>query len=393
MRRRVFALGLGAMIPLAACASLLGLEDASLAPATTDADGASDVPVAEAGGLDASPPTGDCGAPLGTSDNCAACGHSCLGARCDDGGCGIIPILSGAVGPSSIALDDVAVYFATFDQIYRADKATNVAVDILAGQGGGGSIQSVVLDGPNAYWAARLSGASTGPKAGVGDAGRRRLGPGNTSPLAVAIAGERLLWNEYATATLQSVDKNDGSDQRQVTSATMRSASIAVDGDVAYLADSLASRILRVKLDGSSTTTLAITNGTAAGIALTADSVYFGSASGGLGVVAKTGGSASSFGTPQTRSVSDVATDGVSLYWADPGTLDGDGHRKADGCIWRCTLATCTSAPPVAVACGQFAPYRIAVDAHAIYWMNLGPGSPTDFSREASALKIAKPPP
>ena len=375
---------------LAACGAILGLED----PVLDDA-GASDGPRSETSsdagdaGADGKAPV-DCGVPLGTADNCAACGHSCVGGSCTDGGCAVVPVTSGLTNPLALALDDASVYIATYDSILRADKLTNDVAPLFSGTAGGG-VRDVVTDETRVYWAAKSSSVQSCPTADC-DGGGVTLGPAGTFPLAVAVQADLVVWSASATAIVSAANKSDGSNPHPLSSESMRAAALVATSSDVYVADTMSPRILRVPLDGSTLKTLATTSGLPSGIALAGDALYFGVQGGALGVVPRNGGGAVLFGAP-TKSAAGLATDGTFLYWADHGTLDGTGARRADGCIYRCPLATCTTAPPTVVVCGQVGPRAVAVDERAVYWTSLGPGKPSDFATSGTVSKIGKPPP
>lgn len=375
---------------LAACAAILGLEDPALDDAGAN-DGAGGEASLDAGrdAADAKTPV-DCGVPLGTADNCAACGHSCVGGSCTDGGCSVVPVTSGRTNPTALALDNGSVYIATLDSILRADKLTNDVAPLFAGSAGG-AVRDVAADGTRVYWAAKFSAVQACPTADC-DGGGVTLGPNGTHPIAVAVQADLVVWSAFDTAILSAANKNDGSNPHPLSSENMRAAALLADPSDVYVADTMSPRILKVPLDGSTFKTLATTNGPPSGLALVGDTVYFGVQGGALGVVPRNGGGAVLFGAP-TKSAAGLATDGTFLYWADHGTLDGTGARKADGCIYRCALATCTTAPPTVVVCGQIGPKAVAVDGRAVYWTSLGPGTPTDFGTEGAVSKIGKPPP
>ena len=143
-----------------------------------------------------------------------------------------------------------------------------------------------------------------------------------------------------------------------------------------------------MELDGGATSVLAGTAGAPGGIAIVDGTVYFGE-NGNLGAVSARGGKVVLFGAP-SKMASAIASDGQFLYWTDRGSTDATGARQADGCVWRCALATCASAPPTALVCGLYGPNAIAVDAPTVYWTTLGPGSSNELA-QGTASKMTKP--
>lgn len=389
MRRLVFFAAVIGTCAAACASTIFGFDAVSLAPIP---DASTERPDANLDGSSDVAPTGACGAPLGTSDNCAACGHSCLGAACVDGGCETIPLLSGATNPAALVLDKGAVYIATFDDVLRIDKETNASFDVLRGGTRGAFIESLAVDESLVYWGERQASTFACPKTGCPDAGGTRQGPAATNPIAIALAGGDLVWNDGLAARLFAVDRRTGQDTRALSSTLVRSRTLATDETAIYVPNGDDQAILRIALDGGSTTTLAHTTAPATALTLVGSTVFFGASDGSLGVVRTNGGGAVAFAA-RTTSVASLASDGNHIYWADRGTTAANGQRQSDGCIYRCPLATCTVAKPTAVRCGLSTPTRIAVDENAIYWTNLGPGMENDLPVSGSAAKMAKPPP
>lgn len=119
MRRRTVCVT--ALVVLSATGLSIGLpacvgEDATVTPGARDASTTEEGSAAIDGGLGADGSGGDlCAAPLSecsgkcvnldtSSDDCGACGHSCLGGTCASGKCAPIKLTGGLNAPSALAL-------------------------------------------------------------------------------------------------------------------------------------------------------------------------------------------------------------------------------------------------------------------------------------------------
>ena len=371
-------------LTLAGCAAVLGFDDASEA---TAGDGGSSEP--SDGSSSEAADAVDCGAPLGTSENCAACGHSCLGAACRNGACDAIPLKTGLTNPQGIALTEDSVFVAlSFDDaILRIDKS-GVSFSQITKSTAGGLPRAVATDADRVFWAASASEVRSCLLTGCAGAAMQYEA---TNPSLVLVDGDRVVWSE--PESIQSRDKSDGGAPLTLAAGVVARA-IESDGTYVYAADTMNQKIIRAPLAGGPTDTLTTTSKSPFGIAVTSTTLYYGESKGAVVSIPINGGAPTPFGAP-TISATGLATDGTFLYWADEGDLDAQGMRKPDGCIRACPLATCATSTPIELACGQAGATSIAVDDQAVYWTNFGITDPTGTTfvmNAGSVMKVGKPP-
>lgn len=124
--------------------------------------------VTEAGASDVITPLGDsasdaasCAADL-TKDpkNCGECGHDCLGATCTNSACDSLTLTHAVTIIESIACDESAVYFITFDQtLVRKTIDSTPATTLVASQiANATSPFGVAVDGTHVFYFSSASG-------------------------------------------------------------------------------------------------------------------------------------------------------------------------------------------------------------------------------------------
>lgn len=376
------ATGIGMTLFVAACATVLGFEDAEVAGDAPDADAATP----EAGPDALAPDAAECGAPLGTSQNCGACGHSCLGQACDAGSCAPLVLDNAINGPIALAVGANAVYVASGpDLVMRYPKNGSSSDTMTHGASAGGGPQRIATIAGAVYWSAYYSGVYRCAPDGCPDAaGPDEISSANT-PQAIAAGGGRVAFAERQTGHLMIVGDDGGGPKIDLTLSGVP-AELFADPTFAYLTQRSPSQLVRIRLDDGGSTSTSLP-GNPAGIVVSGGVAYVALRGGAMVAVPLDGGASTSFGAP-TKSAFAVATDGKHLYWTDEGDADGGAFVRGTSCIRRCPLATCTSVASTPVICGLADANGIGVDEDAIYWIEFGEASaPT-----GSLMKLAKPP-
>jgi hypothetical protein len=183
--------------------------DASVTTDGADAQGATDAPVADTGS-DALADAHDAGsnahdAACGDGDfasdpsNCGACGHSCLGGACVDGGC--MPVVMAYGGGWAQVVDSTAVYwYLTSAQIVRLPLDATYVDGGDAGMTGlwSGGAFKLTQDSTQLYW---TTGGAPDTIASVGKDGSN---PHTVTTVGatiynIAIQGDRLYFTTYNT--------------------------------------------------------------------------------------------------------------------------------------------------------------------------------------------------
>lgn len=354
---------------LTACATILGFEDVALGPGDAGPGGGSDGAAAEIPSSDAA--AGDAALP-DARDAAPAVEESLLGSL---------------EAPIGITLDDTAAYVAGADAIYRIDKTTR-AVTPLTPNGAGGKVVGITVSQGALFWASRYSSVWTCPASGCA-APTLTFG---AEPSALGLAGDSVVWSEFSSARVKAAKKNDPATTRTVADHDVRANAVVADGTQVYVTNSYAGDVARLDLQDGGYTAMATAVGVPTGLVVTATDIYFGIQHGALAKVSKSGGGRVGFGSP-TKSAIGLAADATHLYWADEGSADASNSRRPDGCIWRCALATCTTAPPEPILCGLYGTTGIAVDDRHVYFTTFGPGLTTQVGAQGGASRVLKPAP
>lgn len=291
------------------------------------------------------------------AENCGACGHSCLGGKCNAGKCQPFQLASVSV-PSGIAVDATHVYFTfpsvpNIQRVQRDGKCTPAAPcpQDFAGSGVGDPLSkirgpsAIVSDGTFVYWTNQANGnigrrstAITTPPSEI-----INFGPAtSTQPGYITLAGGKVFWtsgfaNAEPTAHVSRADldgKNVTAIANYANPATtfFGFGGITTDGTQIFWA-SEKSGVFHAPV----TTGLCTESSTAC--------VSYGSASGAFG----------------------VAVDNAFVYWTEPasGTV-----RKAPKAGGQSTV----------IATNQDSPHAITVLDTFVYWANTGNSSATGQS-------------
>ncbi len=361
---------------LAACASILGIQDIT----DDGADGSpfdappADAPAPDAAG-DAPPPSdapqgdappGDAPACDAASDpnNCGQCGHSCQGGACTGGVCQPY-VVATTPNARSIAADETNVYWT----ISTATGAVMQAA--VTGAGGSRTIagsqpqpMEVRVNGATVYFTDLNAGASELRAVPVGGGSVQVLRSIGTSTPNGLAAGPNawVFFTTFASAAyaLHAQTPDGGIDYPSTPGQVL---GIAADNGHAYFTDTVGGYVLEL-VEGQMNSSIILSGRRAPqAIAMAGTQIAWvepGSAGMTTGaVLAYTPGSGGSPTTVQMGLASPrgIAGDTADVYWTD----------GLDNTVYKAPLAGGARTP---LATGQEAPDAIAVSSTRVFWIN-----------------------
>jgi hypothetical protein len=310
----------------------------------------------------------------------------------------VVMLASGQQSPTVLAIDRTNVYWLNQGtstpygkgdwfwngdgQVMKRPIAGGAPVVLAAGRALVGptyGIAALATDGVNVYWAdvsadagyeARIQRCSV-------DGCDNTPEPFTQAPaIALAADGSQIYWTEFS-ATVQACPVA-GCGSRSIVLWGAGNApcatGLAVDADDAYwgtVAPVLLMKCTKSGCANSPTTLTSVTTGPITQVAVDADSVYFNDGNPiGLGKILK----CAKAGCPTGATVladgldspSSVATDGVSIYWAERNS-----NTSGPGRVRKCAVGGCSNAP-TDIATGLSTPVSIAVDDRYVYWVEAG---------------------
>ncbi len=204
--------------------------------------------------------------------NCGACGHDCQGGACDSGWCG--PVALGAYDdePSYLAVDDVYVYWAEWNQrqIWRQAQDGSADPELVADWSAqwAGYAKYIWVDDTNVYIAALQSFSDSDALARTSKAGGgpvEMLGTAKAGSLAFGAVyeGGKFFWTDGDDSGLDWVVRADLPALQPVTLTSdqlgVQGMSLAYRGGYVYWAtrDGSNRKVLRVPEDGGAVQTVA----------------------------------------------------------------------------------------------------------------------------------------
>lgn len=382
-------------LAVAACAQLLGddfeVRDSATAggghTSTDGGGGTGGMPdggggVAEGGGgappLMCEPGTDDCNgmasdgceAVLATDDaNCGVCDHDCLGGGCTDSRCRALELSpgSGNESPRDIAVDAANVFW-TNESIGNVEKvpiAGGTAVVIGFTQP---FAYGITVDGQHLYWSRRSNNNGAIARVSLGGGAPVDIASNLGFPEGMANDATHIYWGSFSTG-IRRMPK--GGTTLEVLAETFSTPSrIALDADWVYFTQYQSGGVVRVRKDDSQVEILYSDAGGALGVAVDATAVYWVNFLSGRVYrvdIASQAETALALGT----SPRDIVVDATHAYYSESGAnrimrVVKDGSAAAE-----------------VFAGGQNGPRGIAMDATAVYWVNL----------DGSVWKRAKDPP
>jgi hypothetical protein len=281
----------------------------------------------------------------------------------------------GQGGPSGgarlLAVDDKYVYWTgwgTSNAVLKAPASGGTPVVLAANQS---SPFGIAVDATSVYWAS--NGGSVG-KVPLGGGAETQLAQGPSGANNIAVDATSVYWTiAETTGSIMKVPLGGGA-STTIAANQFVPTSLAVDAANAYWTTE-ANTVVSVPLGGGATSTLATAGMVGQAIAVDGTSVYWESIDTmtGNGTLMKTpaGGGAS---VPlvvlqgQNQGPVYLAIDATNLYWTEQFTE-------------RVNAAPLAGGAPVTLAAGQNTPYGVAVNATAVFWVNIGDGT---------ILKVAK---
>jgi hypothetical protein len=329
---------------------------------TTTGTGAND------GGGGGMPPTCDETTDLTSdSENCGACGHSCLGGACVAGDCTPV-VLAPDLGANLMVVANDAVFVAGFGDI--STLSVNGGDVSVFWKHGSGTTTFMKSDGTSLFWTTAFESPGPGrissqPLQGESATTLAEL----SAPTLFAVQGTSLFFSE--DGEIKVAPKTGGAASGLAVNDGWVAAA---DDDHLYLAtdDSIA----RMKTDGTEFTTLKSGTFSPRFIQVFEDAIYWVEPAHSLPPDGKVGrmmldGTQSEYLATGLYVVNGLAVDATGVYWSVSGFDDMEG-----------TLAWLPSdgSPLASVVIGEVG--AVATDAAAIYWSGIG-----------GITKLAKPEP
>jgi hypothetical protein len=328
--------------------------------------------------------TGQCGDTQTSGDNCGRCGHSCQGGTCDKGQCQPVTLASGS-SPRDLAVDATHVYWIEPNtaRAMQADKKDG-ANAVQLGGGTSNYLIGLDVDDASVFWGTRdeillrckIGGCANTPA---------QVSTQITYMGDLAVDGTNAYWLQDTTpATMKKSAKTGTNNAASVlvtdADGVKNYNHIATDGqNVFWTADD--GKVRRVAVGGGPVSVVATTTGSADGIAIDDQNVYFSSFNdpGTINMAPKGGVGGGSVLAASQHLPLGVAVDTNSIYWVNAAI----GTSQTSGTIMTCKIAACT---PTQLASGQRTPVFIVVDDVAVYWSNFDAGN-----NGGGIMKVAKP--
>jgi hypothetical protein len=341
----------------------------------------------DAGMVDRGVDQGNC-ASLSDADNCGACGHTCLGGACQDGGCQPILIKAGLYYAGYVRAADGGPFFTTTGNPYPPIGPTFEGSGVWQVQDGGarsiaiepgiGYVGDLAISNGRVYYTQDFSiigaydvanGATTTLVAAGGDSG--------DTPFLLAADNASVYWCGGSTLFRQAQD----SDAAVVVAAANYVSDMAWGGGRLWWTMGQTNQTGQLTyyptvdggislFDGSVAVPDAGTN--VAGVVVDdAGAAYWVATGNGGGVTngavlyANANGSVTTIASNQARPLS-IWIDATHVYWVNNGTSGG-----SDGMVMRISRHADGGAPEV-LAMGQAFPVAISGDDKAIYWLTAG---------------------
>lgn len=248
------------------------------------------------------------------SENCGACGRSCVGGACVASACHPVALAIGQNNPGGLAVDAVNVYWTTTD----------------------GNVVKVPIDGGNTTV----------------------LASGQKSPRGVAVDALNVYWvNAVTPGQVMSVPIAGGT-PTVLADMQRRPVNLVVNNGVIYWTNSSNGTIMSVPASGGTVVQLAANQGSAVAIAIEANTLYWSSI--GLGVIRSLplieGGTITTIASDQDAVALSVL--GTTVYWANVELTD-DGST-----VFKLPAS---NGAPVDLATSS-APVAVVTDGVNVYW-------------------------
>jgi len=333
VRHTWVVIGVGLLASAAACASVVGIGDIVAEDGGSSGDGASHGGCA----VGMSSCSGVCVDEYTDNANCGGCGLVCTPSNVNSLGCSggrcLIPLATGQINPSGIAVDDAGIYWTNYSD--------------------GGTVVKLSLDG----------GTPT------------ILATEQHCPNDVAVRSGQLFWTNNVPSGSVMTEPTAGGTPTPIATGQGSPDLLAVDDANVYWTNTEdAGSVVLSHRNGGAPVTLATEQDAPTGIAVYDGSVYWTDygAGGSLMTVSASGG-----GIPETLVPAQVfpfgiAVDATGAYWASQGNVGSSGSIYFEPS--KSFNPGQTSAYVIVLATNQDVPTRIALDESYVYWTNAGTG-------------------
>lgn len=308
--------------------------------------------------------------------NCAACGRSCLGGNCVGGKCSVEQLASGLNRPAGIVLNAAYVFWTdSYDNaVYRVSKSGGTVTTLTTG----GAIGPITRAGSTLYFA---TGAALARMETNGSS-KQNVAPGENYVADLVHDGTSLFWLRPGTwsgstyngdGSVATVSMGGGSVTTLATNQK-RPRALVVDDNYVYWANEGTytgmvynndGSVIRVSKAGGATTTIASAQSKPCGIAVDADAVYWMNCGNGVVMRDESGGTGPEALLSGQSASAGLTLEGGELFWP----YAGSSLQQPTGDVRKLSLSPLSA---LVLADTQIQPYRLAVDATHVYWLNHG---------------------
>ena len=283
-----------------------------------------------------------------SASSCGACGRACIAGACNAGLCAVTGYTTtGLLGP--LAVDATSVYW--------ADRNPNGAIESAPLAGGtanpffpDASVTLLAVDGPLLVWLHLNNQIESRPISG----GSATLVASASGIRAIATLAGYVYYTTSAGDVLRV--PSDGSSAPTPLTNAQGAQEIAVDATTVYF--TTASDILEVPVTGQQVATVFAQNASPVTLALDASHVYWSTTGGAIYRQAKGGTVGTQLASGQSI-VTNLATDGVALYW---GTQTSQIEK----------VSVSGGLPFVVSSAQPPSLHTVAVDGTRVYWASDG---------------------
>lgn len=324
--------------------------------------------------------------------NCGACGHDCLGGKCQASTCQALLLAIDQAMPWGLAVDSQRVYWSnmTSGEILSLPLSGAASPTKLADkQSDPGDI---AIDDSFVYWTNFSAGGAVTRVGKDGAAGGLKQVAAGTGPWGVTV-DDTYVWFTNSDGSIRQVVKSGGSPTSPISVPGSNPKSITSDDTELFWTELDSGKVMKApKVDpNSNKQEMAIDQVKPSSVVVDANFIYWvatgsyaqaqcSAADGKVMKVAKTGGTPITLVSGQACPT-DLAVDGEHVYFVNQGTFLAQTYQY-DGAVMRVPLS---GGAAETVMVGQVVPYSIALEDKAVYWTSQGLGV-----NSGSVAKIVK---